>query len=96
MKVYISGPITGINNFEKPFQQAEDRLLLGGYSVVNPCTLPHLHGKSWIEYMREDIDAMIRLRCDAIALLKGWEKSRGALLELLIAESCGMTIIYGY
>ena len=40
--------------------------------------------------MREDIRAM--LDCDRIHMLPGWERSRGAVLELTIAHALGFTV----
>ena len=43
---------------------------------------------TWAEYMRTDLRAL--LDCEAIALLPGWEQSRGARCEVSIAEDLGM------
>lgn len=85
MRVYISGPITGVKNYEKAFQRVEDKLAAMGHAVVNPCKLSHEHDKSWGAFMREDIKAL--MDCDAIALLPGWEDSTGARIEESIARA---------
>ena len=41
--------------------------------------------------MRRDIGAMTE--CDFIVVLKGWEKSKGANLEVYIARNLSMPII---
>lgn len=43
-------------------------------------------------FMRADLAAL--LACDAIHMLPGWERSRGARVELAVAEACGMTVTY--
>jgi hypothetical protein len=60
--------------------------------LVNPMKLEHNHNKSWEEFMKEDIGAL--LSCDAIYLLKNWGDSRGARIERAIALELGITILY--
>lgn len=93
MKVYISGKITG-NESEAPalFGKAETHLILLGNDVINPMDLPHAHDKSWESYMKEDLIAM--LKCDAIFMLTGWRKSRGARMEYNIARQMKLKIIF--
>lgn len=107
-KVYISGQITGLDHdeYHTNFGRAEALLLDHELIPVNPLkvracevedcgngdTKPngeYLH--SWSCYLRYDIKAM--LDCDTIAMLPGWQKSRGAAFELYVAESCGLNVI---
>ena len=91
MKIYISGPITGIENGNKEaFDHVEGELKARGHEVVNPHSLPHNHGKSWEEYMREDIKAL--LDCEAVYALAGWSRSRGAVVEVDLADTLGITV----
>ena len=91
--IYISGQITGIEKqaFDL-FMVAENKLSLHGYTVINPMTLGHQHDKSWANYMKEDIRAL--LQCDCIYMLDNWKKSKGAKLEHEIAQKLGLEIIY--
>ncbi|PTR23700.1 MULTISPECIES: DUF4406 domain-containing protein [unclassified Pseudomonas] len=41
--------------------------------------------------MRLDIDAL--MDCDTVATLPGWAHSKGARLEVLIADRLGMTVV---
>lgn len=41
-------------------------------------------------HMRADLRAL--LDCDVIAMLPGWENSRGAVVELAVAKACGMEV----
>lgn len=91
MKIYICGPITGIENYAEAFEQAEQKLIAEGYEVVNPCKLQHNHDLSWKSYMKEDIKAM--MDCDVVYLLPNWEKSSGARLECHIAIRLKLEIL---
>ena len=89
MRVYISGPITGNDNYEDDFADAYIRLHNLGHNPVSPVdigrALKYKMGRdpTWAEYMREDIKAL--MDCDGIYMLDGWEKSSGARLEEHIA-----------
>lgn len=87
--VYISGPISGRPNLNRPaFDQAAKVLAAAGYQVVNPfdvCPNP----ASWEEAMRADVKAL--MDCDRILMLPGWEESRGAVIEAWIAAKLGIT-----
>jgi nucleoside 2-deoxyribosyltransferase len=92
MRVYISGPITGYENGNREeFEVAASGLRQMGHDPVNPQCLPHDHGKTWAEYMKEDIVAM--LTCDAVLALKGWEVSRGARMEVELALALGIRVV---
>lgn len=47
-------------------------------------------GDIYKEFLREDLKAIAQ--CDAIALLPGWQKSKGANFELSIARALGLQI----
>ncbi|HAW1332710.1 TPA: DUF4406 domain-containing protein [Escherichia coli] len=78
MKIYIAGPMTGYENFNRDaFNKEAERLSRHGHSVLNPATLPN--GLTQREYM--DI-CFAMLRCaDAILMLPGWKASAGATAE---------------
>ena len=44
------------------------------------------------EHMRKDLRML--LRCNAIVLCSGWERSEGCLLECSVAKQCAMRITY--
>lgn len=90
LKVYISGPMTGIKDFNYPaFQEMFDLLIKTGNTPMSPHTAPKLD--SWEAYMKHDIKMLCD--CDNIIMLAGWENSRGAKLEKLIADSLGIKTI---
>ena len=92
MKVYISGPITGlpIEKAKQNFKQKALELEAMGFTVINPMELPHTHNGKWVSYMREDIIAL--MICGAIYLLKNWRFSEGAVIEAQLAKRLGFII----
>jgi hypothetical protein len=94
--IYLSGPMTGMPEFNFPaFHKAAASLRASGHEVVNPAELDAADaGKpmTWEMYLRRDIRAL--MECTGIALLPGWEKSKGAKLEKHIADQLGMSVIF--
>ena len=93
MRLYISGPITGVSNYKRIFQGAKDALLAKGYDVVNPAELTEVIGDSFSydEIMSIDLDLLNR--CDVLVQLSGWEESRGANIEYGYALGSDKTIL---
>ena len=91
MKVYISGGITGIDNYKEVFAAAERELTEAGHAVMNPAVLPD--GFDYEEYIHVCL-AMVDV-CDAVYLLPNWEKSVGSMMEMRYAEKCGKAILHG-
>lgn len=105
VKIYIAGPMTGVKDFNFPlFFETEKKLEELGYEVINPAhndgkTLeealansgsPEKPRNSWNYYMRRDLPHVLVV--DAICVLPDWQKSKGALLEVHVAESLGLPI----
>lgn len=89
VRLYLSGPMTGLPDFNYPAFNAEAaRLRALGYHVENPAENPPQ--ESWEAYMEVCIPQL--LTCDTIALLPGWSESRGALWERYVASQEGITI----
>lgn len=91
-RVYIAGPMTGIpgHNFLS-FRMAAAQLRSAGYEAVSPVEInceENAPTKPWNVCMRNDIAAL--MTCHRVALLPGWEKSRGALLEHYVASNVGI------
>ena len=92
MKVYISGPMSGIENFNKPaFDEAERKLKEAGYSVFNPAWLDV--DDTWTDAELLYIDLAALDKCDAIYQLPGWKNSRGAMTEYRYALNAGKKFI---
>lgn len=89
MILYISGPYSGDteNNIEKARKEAI-RLWNAGHTVICPhmntafleeaCQVTHA------EFVERDL--LLIARCDGIVLLKDWEESKGACIELQYAR----------
>ena len=93
MKIYISGPMTGLPALNFPaFHAAAAELRAAGLDVVNPAEICPDHTMAWADCMRADIVAL--MECDAIAMLPGWMDSKGARLERHIAVELGMAVHY--
>lgn len=92
MRVYVSGPMSGMPEFNFPaFNATATMLRAQGYDVVNPVDINPDSNTSWETCLRRDLAAM--LDCDAICMLPGWEKSRGATLERHLADKLGFKIV---
>lgn len=93
MRVYISGPITGVPDYMDKFAEAEKELIEKGFTVVNPAKINYgmPEDMTYEEYMEIDI-RLIDL-CDVICMLRGWEMSRGANREYGYALGKGKVIM---
>ena len=94
MRVYISGPITGVPDYMEKFEAAEKELVEKGFAVVNPAKINYgmPDDMTYEEYM--EIDIKLIDMCDVICMLRGWKMSRGANREYGYALGKGKTIIY--
>ncbi|WP_304458991.1 DUF4406 domain-containing protein [Alicyclobacillus sendaiensis] len=92
MKVYIAGPMTGLPDYNYPaFFRAAEAIRALGDEPLNPAEgVTDLH-QPWAWYMRRALRLL--LDADAVAMLPGWQSSRGARLEYVIAQQLGMPVI---
>ena len=78
MKLYLSGPITGVVDYKENFARCAGLLRERGFEVVNPAEYPD--GLEYEQYMAlafQDIPMM-----DGLAMMSGWENSSGAIREV--------------
>ena len=94
MKIYISGPITGTDDYMLRFAVAEERLQQEGHTVINPAKVSAGMPKqtSHEEYMKLAI-CMLDM-CEAIFLMKNWNASEGATEEFMYAVDTGKVITF--
>lgn len=91
-RIYIAGPMTGIEDYNFPaFNRAAGMLRESGWVVENPADHGVVEGASWSDYLAYDLTRLGT--CGAVYLLRGWQNSKGAKLEYLIAKELGMVII---
>lgn len=92
--IYIAGPMTGYPAFNYPaFVAAGEGLKERGFAaVLNPTDVDGgvAGSKPWEWYMRECLKML--LQSDAVALLPGWEESRGASIESQLAHDLNMVV----
>lgn len=92
-RIYIAGPMTGIPELNFPaFHREAAAFRARGLEVVNPAEINVDPSAGWHECMRRDIPELVT--CDAIAMLPGWQQSKGAFLEHHIAQSLDMVVLY--
>ena len=92
-KIYISGKISGIEKqARKLFAEAENELKAKGFEPVNPMIISHNHDKNWRSFIKEDVKALCG--CDAIFMLNNWRDSKGATIELSIANYLELDVIH--
>lgn len=106
MKIYIAGPMSGVEDWNFPaFFEAEAQLKALGHEVINPAhndgeTVeealasaghPERPTKSWSYYMRRDLPDVLTV--DALCVLPGWQSSKGASLEVQVAEAVGIPLL---
>lgn len=93
-KCYIAGKIGNLPKaeYELNFEQAKVEVRELGFEPISPVDLPHEHGRTWGEYMREDLTEM--LKCDSVYALRNWRLSPGATIEINTALSVGLNIIH--
>lgn len=82
MILYLSGPITGVDNYRETFRAAKSQLVTKGYKVINPAEMDGvLHeGANYEDFL--DIDLALLAKADVLVQLPDWEHSRGANREL--------------
>lgn len=92
IKVYISGPMTGVPGHNFPaFAEARKQLRAEGFTVLCPAEAGEVDGWTWEQYLKRDL-AMV-LDADAVVALPGWENSRGARLEVHVAGELSLPVV---
>lgn len=90
MIVYLSGPITGNDNYAEDFSRWEGIVKEKGDSPINPAKLGL--GLNETSYM--PICLSMLEQADAILLLPGWANSKGANLEHAYATYQKKEVLY--
>lgn len=88
-KVYIAGNISNNPNYIMDFAKAYFFLQSKGFIPLSPVKEFGFKYKDYIDMGLAELS-----KCDAIYLLKGYENSKGAMLEKHYAETVGLEIMY--
>ena len=95
-KIYISGKITGTDDYMQRFEDAEKALnnMFPGVSVINPAKVNAAMptDTTYEQYMAMSF-TMLDM-CDTIYMMQGWEQSNGAKKEIIKAKELGLKILY--
>jgi hypothetical protein len=98
--IYISGPISGTNDFIERFKNTEN-YLIKKYNIqcLNPVRVCARHyaypdREKWETLILLLLDYMSR-NCTHIYMMPGWENSYGARIEKLWAEKLNLIFLEG-
>ena len=90
IRLYLSGRITGESGYQMKFMDAAYELMKAGYEgIENPCCYASADD-DWNTAMRKVLAVM--LTSDGVALLPGWEDSKGAMIEARLARELGLIV----
>ncbi len=100
-KIYLSGSISKLPYEEALalFEAAEKEALKIAKEVVNPMKMAfelfqpiNKNDITWGEYMINDLNAIMNEGVDSIYMLKNWQESDGANIELFVAQTKQLAI----
>lgn len=103
--IYLSGPMTGIEDFNLPaFQAAAADLRGRGFTVIVPGEWDDITPEELVAmsvsrhrrafFLSRDID-FIQESATCVVTIDGWEESEGAKLEVAVAQALGIPV-YDY
>lgn len=89
--VYLSGPMSGIEDWNFPaFDAAAKTLREIGYRVINPADFGAHERHTWSDRVARDLSLLPN--AGLLVQLPGWESSEGAKLERDVALKFGLSI----
>ena len=96
-RIYVALPIDSLENCDineriAYARRVKEYLLQFYGEVVTPFEGDWREGLRRYEYLRMGYKAL--LCCNAIFLCRGWEKSDGCVKEFLLAQWCGMEVVF--
>lgn len=104
MRIYLAGPMRGMEDHNFPaFHFAAAKLREQGYEVFSPAEKGEEVGFIKDPALQHDLSfrrlvfhldlSWICQHADCVALLPGWERSKGAVAERAAAEAVGLTVM---
>lgn len=95
MKVWISGPMTGYEDYNFPaFDTEAERLRSKGHEVFNPTELPWITGEDYGQILLDVLARLKEFMPDVLLVLPGWKESRGARCEIAFATALGILVAF--
>ena len=87
-KIYLSGKITGDDNYAETFENKAAELTEQGALVFNPAVHPNMftHGQFMV------LDLLALSFCNSIYMMKNWRDSKGAKMEFEEAKVLGLPV----
>ena len=93
MVVYLSGPISGRHELNRPaFQRAAERIREAGHEVLNPHDMVPADCE-WHRAMRICVGKLVN-EADEVVMLDGWTESRDSLIEKNLANDLKIPVYY--
>ena len=108
MRIYISGPMSGLENLNRDeFSRMASLLQAKGHEPVNPHDIiptrriqmtagyieEPIKDPKYLDYLKADIAVL--MTCDAYVLLDGWRDSNGSRIEKGLADDLGIPNMTG-
>ncbi|USL85067.1 hydrolase [Arthrobacter phage SWEP2] len=104
MKLYLAGPMTGYERWNyDAFLAGAEKLRAAGFDVVSPAEIELEAGfdpdTAPDDYTEADYHAAMRrdiqlvLEVDGVALLPGWNRSKGATAEAAVGMAVGIPVL---
>ena len=99
---YLSGPITGVKDYEERFAEAYAKAINDPRidAVISPIDIGSvlecdrekagLDSPKWRDFVIEDITVM--MRCDVVVMLPDWIHSSGARIERGLAQQLSIKV----
>lgn len=103
-RYYLAGPMTGYEEYNAPaFREAAADLRARDYDIISPVEMdeedgvdlsdPELGEDVYVNALERDIARITTSQVKGVIVLPGWEKSRGAALEVHVARELGKEIL---
>lgn len=90
--VYLSGPITGIENFNKElFKTIKNKVESLGFTCIDTHDICE-EDWSWNKCMKKSIQYM--MKADIVFFIDGWQNSKGCKIENRLVVELGITHFY--
>ena len=93
-KIYLSGPMTGFPEFNYPLFNKTAKALRGkGFLVYNPAEYHYVEEDFPLKRAFSEYCGFIINEANAVYVLPGWERSKGASAEVALARVFGLEIV---